>query len=153
MTERENRGWGGGISECFGKFSYCKCIFVCIDIQKQLVFNRYFGCRVHVCCSFSCGVIPGLLVVINIIFLYANYILTRSWEKLEWEWKSISWKACFFTIPICMVAVGTVLTHVFALLVKIGETFGGSQGFFFHACGAKCSPMHYWNYDACSSRN
>ena len=47
-----------------------------------------------------------------------------------------------------MVAVGTALTHVFALLVIIGESFCVSQGLFFYACGAKCSSTHYWNFDA-----
>ena len=79
------------------------------------VFDRYFGCRVHACCSFFLWSHPWLACSYKYnFFLFAIYILTRSWEKLEWEWKSISWKACFFTTPICMVAVGTVLTRICA---------------------------------------
>lgn len=64
------------------------------------------------------------------MYLLLFYTLTRLWEKLQWEWKSISWKACFFTTPTCMVAVGTVHTLVFVLLVIIGECFCSSQGLF-----------------------
>ena len=47
------------------------------------VFDRYFGCRVHACCSFFLwSHIPGLLVVINIIFficyLHSDQVMRKT---------------------------------------------------------------------------
>ena len=87
MTHRKLGLGGGGGEEslCFRKFSYCKCIFVCIDIQKHLVLMFLIGIldveymhAVH----FSCGVIPGFLVVINIIFficyLHSDQVMRKT---------------------------------------------------------------------------
>ena len=55
-------------------------VFLCVLIFKRIflfligIWDVEYMYAVH----FSCRVIPGLLVVINIIFLFANYILTRS---------------------------------------------------------------------------
>ena len=80
MTERENRGLGGGGSlSVLGNF-HIVSVFLCVLIFKNIflfligILDVEYMYVVH----FSCGVVPGLLVVINIIFLYANYILTRS---------------------------------------------------------------------------
>ena len=78
MTERENRGWGGGSLSVLGNF-HIVSVFLCVLIFKNNLFligilDVEYMYVVH----FSCGLIPGLLVVINIIFLFANYILTRS---------------------------------------------------------------------------
>lgn len=84
MTERENRGCGvgGGGEESLcvlGNF-HIVSVFWCVLVFKNIflfligILDAEYMYAVH----FSCGVIPGLLVVINIIFLFSIYILTRS---------------------------------------------------------------------------
>lgn len=75
-------GGGGRISVCFRKFSYCKCILVCIGIQKHLVFNRYFRCRVHVCCSFFLWSHPWLACSYKynffIFYLHSDQVMRKT---------------------------------------------------------------------------
>ena len=154
MTERENRGWGGGGSlSVLGNF-HIVSVFLCVLIFKNILFfigilDVEYMHAVH----FSCGVIPGLLVVINIIFficyLHSDQVMRKTRVGMkEYQLESMflhhtyMYGGCRHCSYTCICATG-----------EIGETFGGSQGFLFYACGAKCSPMHYWNYDARSSLN
>ena len=56
---------------------------MCIDIQKHLlVFNRYFGCRVHVCCSFFLWSHPWLACSYKcnffICYLHSDQVMRKT---------------------------------------------------------------------------
>lgn len=52
-----------------------------------------------------------------------NIFESRLWGKLEWVWRSTSWKASFFIMFTCMVVAGIVHIHAYVLLAKTGATF------------------------------
>lgn len=83
MTERENRGWGEESLCVLGNF-HIVSVFLCVLIFKNIflfsigILDVEYMYTVH----FSCGVIPGLLVVINIIFficyLHSDQVMRKT---------------------------------------------------------------------------